>query len=50
MQKFSLGGLYREYVGKGLITGERIEQKWFDVGTLERLKLAEQWQQSQCEN
>jgi MurNAc alpha-1-phosphate uridylyltransferase len=49
MQKFSLGDLYREYVGKGLITGERIEQKWFDVGTLERLKLAEQWQQSQYE-
>lgn len=42
--KFSLGDLFREYAKQGLITGQMLEANWFDVGTLERLALAEQWQ------
>ena len=41
--KFSLGSLFRKYMGQGLISGERLPDKWIDVGTIERLALAKQW-------
>ena len=42
--KFSLGDLFRKHIDQGVITGESYQGSWFDVGTLERLQLAEQWQ------
>jgi len=42
--KFSLGDLFRKYIDQGGISGERYQGKWFDVGTVQRLQLAEQWQ------
>ena len=42
--KFSLADLFRKYIAQGALSGESYRGNWFDVGTLERLKLAEQWQ------
>jgi len=42
--KFSLGDLFRKHIDHGGLSGESYQGKWFDVGTVERLQLAEQWQ------
>ncbi len=47
VKKFSLAELFKKYIPLGLITAEHFEHQWFDVGTIERLKLAERWQRSQ---
>jgi MurNAc alpha-1-phosphate uridylyltransferase len=44
--KFGLAELFRKYIPKGLISGEQLHNKWIDVGTVERLALAEEWQRS----
>ncbi|MEH6442338.1 MAG: nucleotidyltransferase family protein [Oceanospirillaceae bacterium] len=41
---FSLAVLFAEYAAKGMISAELLSNNWFDVGTLERLKLASAWQ------
>jgi MurNAc alpha-1-phosphate uridylyltransferase len=46
LEKFSLGDLFRKYMKEGLISGEQIYNKWIDVGTVERLEQAAQWQQT----
>jgi len=46
MGKFSLAELFKKYILKGLISGEQLHNKWIDVGTVERLALAEEWQRS----
>ena len=46
LEKFSLGDLFRKYMKEGLISGEQFYNKWIDVGTIERLEQAEQWQQA----
>jgi len=46
LEKFSLGDLFRKYMKEGLISGERIYNKWIDVGTIERLEQAKQWRKA----
>ncbi len=42
--KFSLAGLFKEYADLNQVSGQMLNSDWFDVGTQERLELAEQWQ------
>lgn len=41
--KFPLRIIFDQLIKAKKITGEHYHGKWFDVGTIDRLKLAEQW-------
>ena len=44
--KFSLVNLFRKYMAQGLVSGEKIHNTWIDVGTVERLEQASEWQRT----
>jgi len=44
LEKFSLVKVFNQAIAKGLVSGQVLSNQWFDVGTVERLALAEDWQ------
>jgi MurNAc alpha-1-phosphate uridylyltransferase len=43
-EKFSLVKVFDQAISKQMITAQVLTNQWFDVGTLERLALAQDWQ------
>jgi len=44
LEKFSLVKVFNQAIAKGVVSGQVLSNQWFDVGTVERLALAEDWQ------
>jgi MurNAc alpha-1-phosphate uridylyltransferase len=43
-EKFSLVKVFNQAIAKQLVSGQVLDNQWFDVGTIERLALAQDWQ------